>query len=681
MLMEITEVLLRSLISDQSKSLSEVARITGKNVGFISRKAKQYGMVSKHLNKAANKKLPIESIYNRYINGESLHSLKIEYGTSVQCIKRNLKKKYPDIVFRSMDQAKRPDQLNDPNFLIECAENNKTVSDIAKELGVKHATVLAAYGRMEIDRYLPDKLFISKSDLNDLYWNKRKSSIDIGDMFGVSASSIINLLKRYGIAVRGFRENAPSKHSELNEKIWLEDQYINLERSMQDIANEIGTSIGNVSHHLKKHGIPIRTKAEVCEINDGLAIKTEFCFNGTVIKCDSLLETAYLRTLSEYDIVSRASKIQWGDLIYIPDFIVNGNLTEVKSKSESVNPGIDRQRLIKQLMIADKCDKKVIVWNGKPIDIVVEDEDIYFAANWKLFFDTPDDCYNWLLRYGFKGVKFTRGKMIRALSKVKFYDHDPNKGLNSNLPSVETLKLLIHFNDHYYRSSHKDYNPISAAWEIGNHSVLKNAINRIWSDSRDINIYGLVKTIGKWYKDFSPVSIFKPWVASYIYNRYLPNGGVVVDPCMGWGGRLLGCLEKNISYHGYDLNPNAVESHHNLRKFLGGRLGETSFMNADSSSVEFPNCDLMFTSPPYDDTEHYYGIDSSKTITKPILDNIFSSGNKLIVLNLPKRQEDLCRACAIEHGYRLQERLEMKTSSFMGREKTCEPILAFNNVC
>jgi hypothetical protein len=192
-----------------------------------------------------------------------------------------------------------------------------------------------------------------------------------------------------------------------------------------------------------------------------------------------------------------------------------------------------------------------------------------------------------------------------------------------------------------------------------------------------VNIYGVVRLISKLFKDFSPVSVFKPWVASFIYDKYLPNGGIVVDPCMGWGGRLLGCINRNIKYTGYDLNQLAVDAHVVLHRYVRVQLGECTFTQADSSSCDFADGDLLLTSPPYDDCERYYGIDSHKTTTKPIIDNILSKFKGIVALNVPLRQREMVAACGQLAGRVLLEELQMKTASFMGREKTYEPVLVF----
>eukprot|EP01050_Picozoa_sp_SAG11_P013240 SAG11_NODE_1533_length_4732_cov_3.368012_7_plen_76_part_00 len=42
------------------------------------------------------------------------------------------------------------------------------------------------------------------------------------------------------------------------------------------------------------------------------------------------------------------------------------------------------------------------------------------------------------------------------------------------------------------------------------------------------------------------IAILRPSMAKHIYTRY--NATSVLDPCAGWGGRLLGAFSKNIVY-------------------------------------------------------------------------------------------------------------------------------------
>lgn len=470
----ISENELTDLLVNQGKSFSEISKLTGTNPGNLSRMAKKLGIKSNHINTINQIKLPIEEIYNKYINGTSLHALHLEYNRPVARIKRHLLLNYPDIKFRSMDDAKRPSLLNDKTKLASLIGNGKSSADIAKKISVKKSVVEAALKRLSIE--------------------------------------------------------------------------INAEK-------------------------PIKT---VIKPFDGI--------------------------FTEYPI----NEVYYGD--------------------------------------------------------------------WFKIFDTPDKCYDELVKIGFLGVRHNKSILIDAINRL---DVPLESSFNANYYNVYCNIIITHFSQHYYRSFHDRYLPISAAWEKGNQMVLRDSIKRIWGPG--ISIYRLVRCIGKYYKDFSPVSVFKPWVARSVYNKYLPSGGVIVDPCMGWGGRLLGTIDLNYKYIGYDYNQLAVKSHEQLSLFLGSRLlNKPLFNNADTGITKLEQGDLLFTSPPYDNTEHYFGIDSKNTVTDPIYHNILGNFGGIVALNVPKRHAEMVLEIANQHNRRHLETLEMKTASFMGREKTFEPILIFD---
>jgi len=663
---------------DRGESFSKIAKMFGKNVGQVSRLARKHGITSRHMGAIQRKQLPIAKIYKAYKNGESLHSLHKRYEAPVARIKRQLRAYDPTISFRSMDDAKRPSELNDPGKLYEYAEAGLTCREIAERLGVKQATVLAAYKRHNRKHFKSGRQLIPKKELERLYWKEKMSSLEIGNMLGMSPSEVIKQLHESNIPVRGMGGDRHSSYKELMEAEWLKSEYLEKERSMASIACQLHTTIGNVSHFLRKAGIPIRSKKEVYDklaqvrSPNATGCHNQIMIGDQIFNCDSLLERSFLQSLPKGTQIAKPPRLKWDNLVYQPDFIVDGRYVEVKPSCFARKPGVDRQRLVKQFLVASKNRIELSVWDGQYRKIQLEDIDRYYCLDWRLLFDTAIACSDWLIQFGFMGVLYPRDVLIRALNKLA------KKSLNANIPNVDVVALIRHFSPHYFRSHHADYNPITAIWDRGNHMVLRRAVEMLYRQNKNINLYGLINIVARHFKDFAMVSIFKPWVASYVYDRFLPNGGIVVDPCMGWGGRLLGCIDRNIEYRGSDLNSLSVESNRNLRRFVGRRLGKTSFDVADASSCSFPDGDLLFTSPPYDATEHYYGIDSYQTQTTPIVSNIFKKfEGKTVVMNIPKRLESLCRELARCHNWVLLDRLEMKTASFMGRNKTFEPILAF----
>lgn len=116
-----------------------------------------------------------------------------------------------------------------------------------------------------------------------------------------------------------------------------------------------------------------------------------------------------------------------------------------------------------------------------------------------------------------------------------------------------------------------------------------------------------------WWRLFNlykgSINIFKPTIAMFVYYKYKPKS--ILDPTMGWGGRLVGASALNIfKYTGIDLNPNLKKPYNEMVKTLKP-LTKTNikliFKNAlkvDYSKIDY---DLVLTSPPYYNIEIYNG--------------------------------------------------------------------------
>jgi len=106
---------------------------------------------------------------------------------------------------------------------------------------------------------------------------------------------------------------------------------------------------------------------------------------------------------------------------------------------------------------------------------------------------------------------------------------------------------------------------------------------------------------------------FPPLIARDLYNYYCEDGFNVLDPCAGFGGRLIGASvsKRGISYIGIDPSEKTyyglvetqkfikgVKPEFNSKIMLGCAEDELKFLRDDSF-------DFCFTSPPYFDTEEY----------------------------------------------------------------------------
>lgn len=97
---------------------------------------------------------------------------------------------------------------------------------------------------------------------------------------------------------------------------------------------------------------------------------------------------------------------------------------------------------------------------------------------------------------------------------------------------------------------------------------------------------------------------FRPALAKAVVEAFCPEGGLVLDPCAGYGGRAAGALAAGRRYFGVDPHPQAEESHKGLQMVMGGDL---RFENSpfEDASLEGVEADLVFTSPPYFMVERY----------------------------------------------------------------------------
>lgn len=112
--------------------------------------------------------------------------------------------------------------------------------------------------------------------------------------------------------------------------------------------------------------------------------------------------------------------------------------------------------------------------------------------------------------------------------------------------------------------------------------------------------------------DLSGIYGFRPAVAKQIYDRYCCEGAKVLDPCGGWGGRMLGayCSDKVARYDCVDA---CADTKHGLDhvKMLLDRTTEcgtdvhVSFGAYEDMKFEKDFYDVVFTSPPYFIKEYY----------------------------------------------------------------------------
>lgn len=118
------------------------------------------------------------------------------------------------------------------------------------------------------------------------------------------------------------------------------------------------------------------------------------------------------------------------------------------------------------------------------------------------------------------------------------------------------------------------------------------------------------------------VSNFRPTIAKYFYMKYAPKNGKVLDPCVGYGGRLIGAFVSHIGeYVGTDPSSEAMDGNLKLYDKMNSLIKkrrnkffdyEENIMDIklhqipfEDSEYEPESFDFVFTSPPYFNVEKY----------------------------------------------------------------------------
>lgn len=117
---------------------------------------------------------------------------------------------------------------------------------------------------------------------------------------------------------------------------------------------------------------------------------------------------------------------------------------------------------------------------------------------------------------------------------------------------------------------------------------------------------------------------FRPSAAKVLVDRYCPKNGVVLDPCAGYGGRLLGTAMSSAGakYVGYEPATKTFiglkQLHTWLCQYLPDLKDRIALINQPAEDASFPECDMVLTSPPYWKREVYSSEDTQSSIRFPI---------------------------------------------------------------
>lgn len=320
---------------------------------------------------------------------------------------------------------------------------------------------------------------------------------------------------------------------------------------------------------------------------------------------------------------------------------------------------------------------------------------------WNTF--TPEEMENYkeeVFRYyrekGFPYFDLTQEEKNKVWEKLKSFDTKkillPNFELNQDMLA---LNLVNNYFPNIWEA--KSGNFMSPMETFNDDEKFKIAISKRIKLHDNMSDAGIRKVLS-FSHGSQRVSNFRPTIAKYIYDDFGGNGDILDFSC-GYGGRLFGFLSSKKTKLYVGCEPNS-ETYGYLNDVVRD-------FKPDDKQVELHNIpfedfntdrkfDLIFSSPPYFNTEKYCNEETQSFkryptkdewkngFLKPLIDKSFDllkeDGWFLInianVNNYKNLEDDTLELCH-QRGFVLYFTLKMRLSALMGQHFKFEPIFCF----
>ena len=165
---------------------------------------------------------------------------------------------------RTLSEAAKLRMSKDPGYKISPPMEKSLVEKSAENLGIPEDEAYLLL-RGEGEEIQPYQRRPSREFLDGIYNRRRRSTTQIGELFDVTPSTVRNWIIYYGFRLRTASEaqlitgSKPSKSD-------LEDLFLNQKKSPRQIAKLCHVSRSAVARWLKQDGIPGRNRKEAARV-------------------------------------------------------------------------------------------------------------------------------------------------------------------------------------------------------------------------------------------------------------------------------------------------------------------------------------------------------------------------------------------------------------------------------
>jgi 16S rRNA G966 N2-methylase RsmD len=160
------------------------------------------------------------------------------------------------------------------------------------------------------------------------------------------------------------------------------------------------------------------------------------------------------------------------------------------------------------------------------------------------------------------------------------------------------MKLCEHYFPNFYNIKNSKGESFQSKW---NPTVLEKVLR--WNRKSHSTPYLSEIKRGIYFcSGLTKNTMFRPHLAKSIAIHY--NAMIVLDPCAGWGGRMLGAVASGAEYIGYEPNLETFNNLVELATFLN-ITDRVQLYNTPAENMDTHQVDVVLTSPPYFNLEIY----------------------------------------------------------------------------
>lgn len=175
------------------------------------------------------------------------------------------------------------------------------------------------------------------------------------------------------------------------------------------------------------------------------------------------------------------------------------------------------------------------------------------------------------------------------------------------------MKLCEHYNPNFYDIESATGTSFKSLWTADNlEKILR------WNRKSHSTPYMSELKRGIYFCcGLTKNTMYRPQMMKLACMKYKPD--VVLDPCAGWGGRLLGAVSYGAQYIAFEPNTVTYKNLQDMVNFLGIQ-NKVRLICDDARNMNqynLPKVDLVLTSPPYFDLEVYTHEPTQSITTTP----------------------------------------------------------------